>query len=106
MPKENFIEKHPLYIFNMSEREAKITITSTKEREDVFIEELKFKTKIIEYNSKLKNMDDIKKYLDEYCFYAKNNLVDKYRNKNYDYDMGYSPFPIQEIYIKRFNKGM
>ena len=35
-----------------------------------------------------------------------NNFVDKYRNKNYDYDMGYSKFCIQEIYIKRFNKGI
>ena len=58
MPKENFIEKHPLYIFNISEREEKII--KSKEREDVFIEELKFKTKIIKYNSELKNIDDIK----------------------------------------------
>ena len=46
MPKKFFIEKHPLYIFNISEREAKnAIITSKKEREDVFIEELKLKLK-------------------------------------------------------------
>ena len=44
--------------------------------------------------------------MSEYFIHVDNNLVDKYRNKNYDYDMGYSPFPIQEIYIKRFNKGI
>ena len=42
--------------------------------------------------------------MNEYFFHVENNLVDKYRNKNYDYDMVFGSFPIQEIYIKRFNK--